>query len=107
MDSPEEIKKKLRDNGFSRKEVFFIYQWCKKSHCNYNDSIKQLNRVFVGFFIMRLILTLLLISSFMSEDLIRFFSFLAAYVFALFVGEFFTPTITGVKLIMKYNKLVI
>lgn len=107
MDGSEEIKKKLSDNGFSPKEVFLIHRWWKKNACDYNESLQQLKRVFIGCFVMRVILTVLLLSSFLSGDLIRFYSFLAAYVFALFVVEFFAPSITGAKLILKYNKLLI
>lgn len=97
------IEQKLIDNGFVGREIDFLKGWLEQDKYTYSKNLVNLRRLFIGFFVMKVIMTLILIYNYFSG---HFISFFIPYALFMFCSEFFAPSLTGAKLFKNYKNLI-
>ncbi|WP_338495115.1 hypothetical protein VRB23_10950 [Erwinia aphidicola] len=93
-------------NGFTEKEINTLFLLAKNYEMSLPETLKRLKRVFLCVFIFRVIMTLLLIYSFIYAKDGGCFGILIGYVFAMIIFEVLTPSITGTKILLRYKRLI-
>lgn len=101
-----DMEEKLLKNGFTNKEVRKIKYFAKKNRTTYAQVLIKLRRVFLGIAALRLIMTLLLISTYQENNMDGFYGFLVGYIFAMIVSEILAPTRLGAKIFIHSRKLI-
>lgn len=93
-------------NGFTGKEINTISLLAKTYEISFPEVLKRLKRVFVCVFVFRVIITLLLVFSFIDSKDGGGFGILIGYIFAMMIFEIFAPSITGAKIFLRYKRLI-
>ncbi|WP_455811178.1 hypothetical protein [Pseudomonas graminis] len=101
-----DMENKLLKSGFTPKEVRKIKYFVKKNRTTYAQVLIKLRRVFLGVATLRLIMTLLLISTYEEHNMDGFYGFLVGYVFAMIASEILAPTSLGAKIFLHTRKLL-
>lgn len=99
------MEDKLRQSGFTPKEIKFITGWVRKEKSSYLIILSQLRSAFLGGILFRLLFVGLGIYSFFNDNTSGFYASLFACVFAFIIIEFFTPLITGAKIFIYLRKI--
>jgi len=105
-DMDMDMEEKLLKSGFTTKEIRKIKYFVKKNRTTYAQVLIKLRRVFLGIATLRLIMTLLLISTYEENNMDGFYGFLVGYVFAMIVSEILAPTKLGAKIFIHGRKLI-
>lgn len=98
------MEDKLRQSGFTPKEVKFISHWVEKENSTYDEVLGQLRRIFIFGFFIRLLIVVFCIHSFFDDSQEGFYSSLLAGAFVFVVAEVFAPFKVGAKVFIYLRR---
>lgn len=98
------MEEKLRQSGFTQKEIQLIVYLAEKDKLSYAEILRQLNRVFIGFTLLKLLIAGICVYSFFQNDSVGLFGTFFATIIVLIIMEFFAPTLIGAKVFLYLRK---
>lgn len=98
------MENKLRQAGFTQKEIKFVAHWVEKEKSSYLIVLRQLRRVFILGVIVRLLLIGFCVYSYSHDSEGGFYSSLFAAGFTFLVAEFFAPFYVGAKVFLYLRR---
>lgn len=96
------MENKLRQAGFTDKEIDFIHKWSGREKTPFHVVIKELYRVFVGVSIILIVLSFVAVYEFFHHD--DFTGFFIGYLFAVLLFFIFAPMKLGAKVFLFIRK---
>lgn len=97
-----QIESKLKENGFSDKDIICIKKWAEKENIKHAEAIKQIYKVFSGMALMFIFITAIAVYEYFQSD--DFISFFIAYMITAVLFFIFAPIRLGAKVLILIKK---
>lgn len=87
---------KLKDNGFTDKDISFIKKWSQKDQVSDKETVRRLLRVFLGMSVILVLLTSVAVFDFFNSTGVS--SFFISYIITVLLIFLFAPMWLGAKI---------
>ncbi len=92
---------KLREAGFTEKEIASIKEWSQIDNVSCRETVRQIKRAFFGGFILMTAVTFFTLYQFVTVDIDEFWGFLIGYGCAIAGFYISVPVKLGTKIVFR------